>query len=292
MPPRTASIAEVAGPPASEVAGPPRVDGFFGDLARHAARSSAAVQSATRYPGRVKASSLSHVRAPRPLRFPATEPWEERVPEGRRHWILKGFLFRVLRALVGDAGSVGADQFVYFDASDPRRNCAPDEFVKLGVSTDFEVWKTWELGVPELVVEILSPSDTKEKYTLEEKLERFLTLGTQEVVAVNLDAPAGQRLRAWDRLDDDLVERVVTNDTTPCLTLDLHWVIAPADGYPVMLRLARDPAGLELVLSPEERAEARLRDTEARADEAQARADEAEARAAALERELARLRGG
>ena len=228
------------------------------------------------------------------------------MPEGRRHWILKGFLFRVLRAFVGDAGSVGADQFVYFDAADPRRNCAPDELVKLGVSTDFEVWKTWELGVPELVVEILSPSDTKEKYTLEEKLERFRTLGTQEVIAVDLDAPPNERIRAWDRLEDDLVERVVSNDSTPCLTLDLHWVIAPADGYPVMLRLARDAMGRDLVPSPEEReaanaaqqtaradAETARADAEtARADAETARADAEAARAAELEREIERLRRG
>jgi len=242
------------------------------------------MQPATRYLGRVKASSLSHVRAPRPLLFPATEREEDRMPEGRRHWILKGFLFRVLQAFVGDAGSVGADQFVYFDAADPRRCCAPDEFVKLDVSTDFEVWKTWEHGVPELVVEILSPSDTKEAFTLEEKLERFRALGTQEVVAVNLDAPAGQRIRAWDRLEDDLVERVVVGDATPCLTLDLHWLIAPAAGYPVMLRLARDPAGRELVPSPEEY-------EAARANAEAARANAEAARVAELERELAKLRG-
>ena len=241
------------------------------------------MQPARRYPDRVKASSLSHVRAPRPLLFPVDEREEDRMPEGRRHWLLKGFLFRVLRLLVGDTGSVGADQFVYFDASDPTRCCAPDAFVKLGVETEFESWKTWEHGVPELLVEILSPSDTKERWTLDEKLARFHALGAREVIAVDLDAPAGRRIRAWDRLDDDLVERVVTNDETPCLTLDLHWLIAPAEGYPIMLRLARNPGGRQLLPSPEEQASSE-------ANEQRQRAVAAEARVAELERELRALK--
>jgi Uma2 family endonuclease len=49
-------------------------------------------------------------------------------------------------------------------AASRRRCLAPDGFVKLGVPRDvLDSWKTWERGVPELCVEILSPSDSKEK---------------------------------------------------------------------------------------------------------------------------------
>lgn len=56
----------------------------------------------------------------------------------------------------------------------------------------------------------------------------------------DFDAAAGRRLRAWDRIDDQWAERVVEGDTTPCLTLGLHFVIAPAEYLPEALRLAHD----------------------------------------------------
>jgi Uma2 family endonuclease len=145
------------------------------------------------------------------------------------------------------------EQFIYWNARDPRRCCSPDAFVKLGVRDEmFETWKTWERGVPELVVEILSSTDG-EHLTWQEKLERFHELGAREVVRFDADAPAGERVRAWDRIDDDLVERVVEGDATPCMTLGLFWVVGPVDGVDIGLRLARDAGGKEVVASPLER---------------------------------------
>ena len=88
-------------------------------------------------------------------------------------------------------------------------------------------------------------------------------------------APA-PRLRAWDRIEDDLVERVVEGETTPCLTLGAHWVLAPGgEDLPVALRLAKDADGRELLLTPEEAEhEARI-EAEAAAAAAQT-AEEAE----------------
>jgi hypothetical protein len=63
--------------------------------------------------------------------------------------------------------------------------------------------------------------------------------------------PETEQLRVWDRVADDLVERVIDGRTTPCLTLDGHWVVAPVDGTPA-LRLARDPGGLDLWPTPVE----------------------------------------
>jgi hypothetical protein len=61
------------------------------------------------------------------------------------------------------------------------------------------------------------------------------------------------RVRVWDRIDDDLVERVVEDDVTPCVTLGLFWIVGPVDGVDVGLRLARDAGGKEVVASPLER---------------------------------------
>jgi hypothetical protein len=170
-----------------------------------------------------------------------------------RHLRLCELLHRILRVAVGDTGSVGSDQFVYFDAQLPRRCLAPDGFVKLGVPQElFESWKTWERGAPELAVEILSPSDTREPWTLEDKLERYDALGVRELVVYDADAAHGSHLRAWDRVGDDWIERVVDADTTPCATLGLQWVLAPGDGLLEALRLARDPDGHDLIATPDE----------------------------------------
>jgi Uma2 family endonuclease len=183
------------------------------------------------------------------------------MPESVRHGRLCDLLNQILIHALGAEHSVGKDNFVYFDASDPGRRLAPDGFVKLGVPQElFNSWKTWERGTPELCVEIVSPSDTKEKLTLKEKLERYRALGAREIVAMNPDDPEGKRLRAWDRIEEDLVERVVENETTPCITLRGHWVLAPAKGLDVALRLAQDPAATQLWLTGEEDALRREQD--------------------------------
>ncbi len=98
--------------------------------------------------------------------------------------------------------------------------------------------------------EILSPSD-EEPITLAEKLDRYRALGAREVVVFNVDEVVA--LRIWDRVDDDLVERVIaTNAPTPCTTLGMFWVVASAPDLPLALRLSRDAEGTLLVLTPEE----------------------------------------
>lgn len=94
---------------------------------------------------------------------------------------------------------------------------------------------------------------------------------------------AGKRLRVWDRVDDDLVERVIEGDTTRCNALGLYWVVRAIEEAPSALRLAEDPEGRVLVPDRVERErEARAR---AREQEAAAR------RIAELEAELRRRQG-
>jgi hypothetical protein len=240
-------------------------------------------------------SSLRHVRRVQPLHFPEQEPDEEHLGQSTKHLKLCHALYDILVAAADPArNTIGADQFVYWNAASPRRCLAPDGFVKLGVPDhDFESYKTWIEGTPELAIEILSPSNTKERWTLPEKIKRYRELGVRELLVFNADKRAGARLAAWDRIDDDFVERVVKSERTPCLTLGCHAVVAKIRGGYVGLRLSRDAEGRDLYLLPseqrEQEAEARAHEAEARAREAEGRR-RAEARVAELEAELARAR--
>lgn len=102
-------------------------------------------------------------------------------------------------------------------------------------------------------------------WTCEEKLRRYRALGVGELVTFHLDAEPGQRLRVWDRIEQDLVERVVTEDRTPCVTLGMTLLVGAVDEYPVGPRIARDVDGLDLVRTAKERttrAEARVAELE------------------------------
>lgn len=176
------------------------------------------------------------------------------MPESKRHLLLRTALFLLLRRELEGRAAVGCDQFVYWNGREPRRCLAPDAFVKLGVEDSlFDSWKCWEQGgAPELAVEIVSEFDRPED-RIELKIDRYHELGVREVVYFDPDAPFGERVRVWDRITDDLVERVVEHERTPCLTLGLHWVVAPIAAVPAALRLSRDPEGKQLLLTDDER---------------------------------------
>lgn len=144
--------------------------------------------------------------------------------------------------------------------------------------TSFGSWKTWENGgAPELAVEIVSPSEDADDW--DEKHARYHELGVKELVRFDPEAPEGSRLRVWDRVREDLVERKIDGDRTPCLTLGMNFVVCPVETEPAGVRLV-DDAGRLLVV-PEE-AEAAARKAEAKARAA------AEARVRELEEELRR----
>jgi Uma2 family endonuclease len=165
-------------------------------------------------------SGLRHVREVRPLHFPDSEPEDEKVPEGKEHYEQRSLLFSVLKHNFGERCSIGCDQYVYFNARNPRVNVAPDVFLKLDrPDSYFGSWKTWERGVPELAVEIVSPT---ENFGADwaEKLEKYFELGVRELVRFD---PERMQLNIWDRIEDDLVERIVDGDRSPCVTLGLVW---------------------------------------------------------------------
>ena len=63
----------------------------------------------------------------------------------------------------------------------------------------------------------------------DEKVARYAELGVTELLRFDPESPEGERMRAWDRIDEDLVEREVESDCTPCVPLGWTWVVRPVD---------------------------------------------------------------
>jgi Uma2 family endonuclease len=198
---------------------------------------------------------MSQMASTTPLRFPV----EELLPETRRHLRLRTTLLEIVLETFGSRAAAGSDQFVYWDAADPSRCCAPDLFVRVGVpDTEFDTWKTWERGTPDLAVEITSTSDADEG-PWDAKLTRYRSLGVRELVRFDPDENAVP-LRIWDRVNDDLVERdPVDPSFLRCEALGAYWHLRPDVGPGLALRLSHDPGGRELFPT---RAEAALAELE------------------------------
>jgi Uma2 family endonuclease len=236
--------------------------------------------------GPVTIGRFRYVRAPRPLHFPESAE----VPESKVHLELCALLYSLLKYAFAREHSVGADQFVYWDPTDPRACLAPDAFVRLGQpDTKFKTWKVWERGAPELAVEIQSDTDAGEPW--EAKLRKYPKLGVRELVAFD---PERALLRIWDLIGHDLVEREVSGAAASNV-LPGYWLVVNDPELGPTLRLSHDEAGAALFPTPTEaeaqarRAEAEARRAEAEAHRAEADARQiAEARVRELEAELAR----
>jgi hypothetical protein len=204
------------------------------------------------------------------------------VSETKRHLRARTTLYLLLEEAVA-GGAVGSEQFVYWDATEPKKCLSPDAFVKLGSNDqDFDSWKVWQRGAPDLAVEIVSESDRSES-EWEAKLERYQASGIGEVVRFDPDDAAP--LRVWDRVDGDLIERSPESTTLrECAALGLWWVVVPS-ALGALLRLARDREGDALLATP---GEERFRLAEELGEERRARALAEHARALAeQERALA-----
>jgi hypothetical protein len=183
-----------------------------------------------------------------PLHFPV----EETVPESRRHFKARCVLCDSVERELRGRALVASDQFLYWDPTSPKQCLAPDLAVRRGERGEpLKSWKTWERGAPHVGVEIVSDSDASE-LVLDDKLQRYRRAGVAEVVA--FDAQDLQHpIRLWDLVDGDLVERELsTPESLACDALGLWWCVRSDPEYGPMLRLARDPQGADLVLTPEE----------------------------------------
>jgi Uma2 family endonuclease len=211
---------------------------------------------------------------------------EEQVPESQLHFELRILLYQLLWDYLGEESTVGSDQFVYFDASDPGQSVAPDVYVRLEPRGEpVRSWKTWERGAPEVAVELVSESDAGQR-PWSHKLQAYGRLGVRELVRFDPERAGAGRLRIWDRVEGALVERVLSDAAIPSSVLPLYWIVAPADEQAVALRI-----GDEQRLLVPTRLEAREAEAEARKAEAEAR-KAAEARIRELEEALARARRG
>jgi hypothetical protein len=229
--------------------------------------------------GPSKATSTTtrrYLRAPVPLRFPESES----VPETGVHLRLRTALWSMIRLSLGDRVVVGSDQFLYWDPTDPRQCLAPDVLVWVGgPDHPFPTWKVWERGAPHLAVEIISDDDTSEK-VWGRKLDAYRRSGVQEVARFD-PADTAHPLRLWDRVDGDLVEReLLDRESFRCDCLQLYWLVEPSAELGLLLRLTRDRAGKDRLLT----------DAEARQAEAEARQAEVEARLLEAERSATRIR--
>jgi len=214
-----------------------------------------------------------YLRAPVPVHFPE----HESVPESGVHLRLRTALWSMIRLAMGDRLMVGSDQFLYWDPTDPKQCLAPDVLVWVGApDRPFPSWKVWERGAPHLAVEVISPIDARDR-PWARKLAAYQRSGVLELVRFDPD-DAQRPLRLWDRLEGDLVEREVSRQVLERSdVLGLYWLVEPAPDLGRLLRLSRDSAGRDRLLSDDE---ARVAEAEGRAAEAKARAAEAEARAA------------
>lgn len=128
---------------------------------------------------------------------------------------------------------------------------------------------------PHLAIEVISDHDARDRHW-ERKLAAYQRSGIRELA--RFDPEAGENpLSLWDRVEGDLVEREVSKHELELSdVLGAYWIVEPAREVGWMLRLSRDSAGSERLLT----------DDEARRVEAEARRA-AEARVRELEAELA-----
>jgi Uma2 family endonuclease len=182
-----------------------------------------------------------------PLHFPEFGE----VPESKRHLKVRTLLFELLELAFADRAAIGSDQFVYWDPTNPRVCLAPDAFVKLDQPNDlFGSWKTWQRGVPELGVEVVSDFDDPDR-EWNQKLTRFNELGVLELVRFDprLEPP---RLQIWDRRDGSLIERDLAQQGAQSLVLPGFWCAVSDAKIGPTLRLSRDPYGADLYLTEAE----------------------------------------
>jgi Uma2 family endonuclease len=202
----------------------------------------------------VMIGGVAYVRAPEPLFFPESE----QVPETKWHLELRTLLYQFLKLAFGHEAYIGCDQFVYWDAANPRVCLAPDAFVRFGGPDElFRSWRVWERGAPHVAVEVVSSLDQRDT-NWQAKLHSYRQLGVRELVRFDPEAPGGD-LRIWDRVDHDLVERKLGASTARSNVLPGFWLNISDERLGPTLRLSRDEGGSDLFSTPAEAAEQRAK---------------------------------
>jgi Uma2 family endonuclease len=193
---------------------------------------------------------LRYVSAPVPVHFPE----HEQVPESKRHFRLRTLLYEFLALAFADGATIGSDQFMYWDPTDPKACLAPDAFVRLGEPDHlFRSWKVWERGAPQLAIEVISDSDERDS-DWDAKLQRYRRVGVQELIRFDPETAEPARiLRIWDAVEGDLAEREVTTSAAASRVLPGYWIVVSDTNLGPTLRLSRDALGVNLYQTPSER---------------------------------------
>ena len=175
------------------------------------------------------------------------------MPETGFHLRIRTALFLLLERELKGRAFVGSDQFVYWDAANPKACLAPDIIVRMGAP--FEIvrsYKIWERGAPHLAVEIVSKDDRRD-HDWTGNLERYRRTGICEIVRFDAEDDAAP-LRLWDNIEGDLVERDLSDpEGLRCDILGAYWTVVPDSALVRVLCLARNRDGTDLWLTPEER---------------------------------------
>jgi Uma2 family endonuclease len=223
-----------------------------------------------------------YLRRPSPIDFPVAEE----MPETSVHMRLRTALFLILERELRGRAFLGSDQFVYWDPTDPKACLAPDVLVRLGGPLELvPSFKVWLHGAPHLAVEVVSPIDARDK-NLRAKLERYRRAAIAEVVIFDPD-DNDEPLRLWDFFEGDLVERDRSDPAAfRCDALGAYWKLTTDEVLGPMLRVARDPEGTDLWLTPDEAERAAIETARADVEAARADAEAARARIAELEAKL------
>jgi hypothetical protein len=198
--------------------------------------------------GTIQRPARRYLRAPAPKHFPV----DQDLPETPRHSNLRVGLYDAVLRAFADWAQIGSSQFIYWDPTDPAQRCAPDLFVRIGKpDTEFECWKTWEHGAPQLAVAIVTDGDDRER-PWETNLARCARIGIAEFVRFDAD-DAAQPVRIWDRIEGDLVERDPQGPGfSRCDTLDAFWCVHRDPSTGLDLRLSRDEQGSAPFLTAQE----------------------------------------
>lgn len=161
-------------------------------------------------------------------------------------------LFQIAELAMSSQATVGSGQPIYWNAADPRKAIAPDLFVRLETSQGIvDNWKTWERGAPEIVVEIVGDNDASE-IAWQQCVAIYHEIGVEELVRFDPLAPK-DCLRVWDRVNNDLLERIVENqNVVESAVLGLYWVVVQYEHHGSLLRLGKAPDGTRLLPTPVE----------------------------------------
>ena len=219
---------------------------------------------------------------------PVDYPVAEQMPDSRTHSKTRRELEEGATRHLASRGVrafASSDQFVYWVKGEPTISAAPDVYVVLGADPELlpKIWKTWERGVPDLVIEVVSGQRPKDYSGAPQK---YGEMGVQELIVFDPQESRGRvRWQLFRRIDGGLL-RVEAHDGDRVWSSILQaWLVLArhADGT-ATARVATGTLGEHLVPIDRELAEARGQALEAKDAELEAKDAELEAKDAELER--------